>query len=222
MQRPSLRTIATVALIAAAFSLAACTRSASTPPTAAGTQATSSPLTGQQATMEAVRSALLTQTAQAGVPEASATAIPSGGGVMTATPSSGTPAAGAGGLTTATNTPLPIPTLTVPESYTLHEGEFPYCLARRFNRNPDDLLAINGLTNSSLTVPGQTLRIPTSGTFPGPRALLSHPTSYSVAGGDTIYSIACRFGDVDPLAIAAVNGLSSPYTLTPGSVIQIP
>lgn len=222
MRQPSLRTLATVALIAAAITLGACTRSASTAPTAAGTQATSSPLTGQQATMEAVRSALLTQTAQASSGGTGAAQTPAGGGVVTATPGVGTPVTGGGSLATASNTPVPIPTLTVPDSYTLHEGEFPYCLARRFNRNPDDLLAINGLTNSSFTVPGQNLRIPTSGTFPGPRALLSHPTTYSVAGGDTVYSIACRFGDVDPLAIAAVNGLSSPYTLTPGSVIQIP
>ncbi len=40
--------------------------------------------------------------------------------------------------------------------------------------------------------------------------------------GDTIYSVACYYGDVDPMAIAAVNGLSSPYTLNPGSMIQIP
>jgi LysM repeat protein len=102
----------------------------------------------------------------------------------------------------------------------LHEGEFPYCLGRRFNRNPDDILALNGLKNSSVTVPGETLTIPTSGTFPGSRALLSHPTTYSVGGGDTIYSVACYYGDVDPMAIAAVNGLSSPYTLTPGSTIR--
>jgi LysM repeat protein len=40
--------------------------------------------------------------------------------------------------------------------------------------------------------------------------------------GDTIYTIACAFGDVDPNAIIVVNGLESPYTLTPGQVLQIP
>jgi hypothetical protein len=34
--------------------------------------------------------------------------------------------------------------------------------------------------------------------------------------------VACRYGDVDPMGIAAANGLSSPYTLTPGTTIQIP
>jgi hypothetical protein len=40
--------------------------------------------------------------------------------------------------------------------------------------------------------------------------------------GDNIYIIACYYGDVDPLAIAAANGLSAPYTLTPGAVLSIP
>jgi hypothetical protein len=83
-------------------------------------------------------------------------------------------------------------------------------------------LAINGLTNSSILSPGESLSIPTSGSFPGPRALLSHPATYTVFGGETIYSLGCHYGDVDPMAIAAANGLSSPYTLTPGSTIQIP
>jgi LysM repeat protein len=171
--------------------------------------------------MEAVRSALLTQTAQAGQGGGAATSTPTPGaaGLVTATPIVGTPAAG---LPTVTRTLPPIPTLVVPSSYTLHEGEFPYCLGRRFNRNPDDILAVNGLKSDSVTVPGQTLSIPSSGTFPGPRALLTHPASYTVLGGETIYSLACYYGDVDPMAIAAANGLSSPYTLMPGTNLQIP
>jgi hypothetical protein len=43
-----------------------------------------------------------------------------------------------------------------------------------------------------------------------------------VAGGDTIYSVACKFGDVDPLVIAEVNGLDSPYNLKAGEEISIP
>jgi LysM repeat protein len=211
-----LRTLGFAALAILAVGLAACTRSASTPAPSGGAGAgTSSPLTGQQATMEAVRSALLTQTAQA-VP-GGATATPTRP-ATTATVAVGTPAA----TGAATNAPLPSPTPGKPDSYTLHEGEFPYCLARRFNVNPDDLLAVNGLSNNSLVVPGQTLRIPDGSTFPGPRALLSHPTNYTVKGGDTVYYIACAFGDVDPIALAAANGLSAPYNLTPGSVIKIP
>ena len=219
-----MRRLATAALIASALMIGACPRSApSAPPgTAAGGPAR--PLTGGAATMEAVRSALLTQTAvavQGGGP-APSTPTPGGPAISTATPSVGTPVGTSAAQPTATRTLPPIPTVVVPASYTLHEGEFPFCLARRFNRNPDDILAINGLTNSSIVSPGQTLSIPTSGTFPGQRGLLASPATYTVAGGETIYSVACRYGDVDPMGIAAANGLSSPYTLTPGTTIRIP
>ena len=123
-----------------------------------------------------------------------------------------------------TATPLPvIPTLAIPASYTMQKDEFVYCIARRFNVNPQELLALNGLGQYSIINPGQVLRIPQTGNpFPFARALRTHPTTYTVMGGDTIYKIACLFGDVDPLAIAAVNGLTAPYGLSIGQVLNIP
>ena len=121
-------------------------------------------------------------------------------------------------------TPLPPPPpLVVPATYTLKRGEFPFCIARRFNVDPSELLRINGLSSYSVYYAGMELRIPQSGqTFPGNRALQPHPTSYNVVGGDTINTVACAFGDVDPDAIAYVNGLTPPYRLSPGQVLQIP
>lgn len=125
-------------------------------------------------------------------------------------------------------TPLPqvtpIPLTGRPSTYTLQKGEFPFCIARRFNVDPDELLALNGLTRAqSYFTPGTVLKIPQTGKpFPGERALLRHPATYTVLSGDTIYSIACKFGDVDPLAIAAQNGLQPPYTLTVGTQLTIP
>jgi LysM repeat protein len=124
-----------------------------------------------------------------------------------------------------TNTPVQVPTATpgVPESYQLQKGEFPFCIARRFNVNVAELLSLNGLTSNSLVPVGFTLQIPQTGnTFVGQRALLNHPTDYTVAAGDTIYTIACKFGDVDPMAIAQANGLSAPYNLSAGQSIYIP
>jgi LysM repeat protein len=118
---------------------------------------------------------------------------------------------------------VPKATAGLPSSYTLQKGEYPYCIARRFNLNPGELLSINGLSTSSMTFPGTRLTIPQTGhTFPDGRELHSHPTNFTVRSGDTIYTIACYFGDVDPLVIADVNGLSSPYNLTTGDVLQIP
>lgn len=111
-----------------------------------------------------------------------------------------------------------------PATYTLQKGEFPYCIARRFNVNPADLLSLNGLTTAQSTAlrPGLVLSIPQTGIFGSERALRPHPTEYIVQSGDNIYSIACKFGDVDPVNIAAVNGLGAPYTLTVGTTLQIP
>lgn len=203
------------------LTIGACTRSASTLPAPTGQAgATASGLTAQQATMEAVRSALLTQTAQAGV--SGAPAATEAAPAATAGPTSSVLGA-TGVVPTATTIQVATSTPGAPSTYTLQEGEFPYCIARRFNVDPGTLLAVNGMTPSSAVSPGMTLTIPQSaGEFPPPRALRSHPTTYTVQSGDTIYSIACLFGDVDPNAIAAANGLASPYTLTPGTVLNIP
>jgi len=118
---------------------------------------------------------------------------------------------------------IPPPPLEIPASYTLKKGEFPYCIARRFNIDPGELLSYNGLGSGSVVYAGLTLSIPSSGRpFPGTRALRAHPTTYVVNSGDTIYTIACYFGDADPNAIAVVNSLTPPYDLTPGQVLSIP
>ncbi len=129
---------------------------------------------------------------------------------------------------TATSTPEPtsnivIPTLTRPATYVLQEGEFPYCIARRFNLDPADLISLNGLTADELVSPGTTLQIPQSGTWTGEgRVRNPHPDTYTVSSGETIYSIACYYGDVSPEAIIAANELEAPYTLHAGQVLDIP
>jgi LysM repeat protein len=134
--------------------------------------------------------------------------------------------------TTPTSTPTPteepteaavVPTLTRPAEYTLEEGEFPYCIARRFDLNPEDLLDLNDLEEDELVRPGTTLQIPQTGSWvEGSRARNPHPTTHTVKSGETVYSIACYYGDVSPEAIIAVNNLQEPYTLTAGQTLQIP
>jgi len=121
----------------------------------------------------------------------------------------------------------PAPTITVnrPASYTLQKGEFPYCIARRFNVDPSELLNLNGLSNGSIYYPNLTLTIPQSGkSFPGDRALRTHPATYTVADANlTLNGVACAFGDVDPAAIVQANpGLSLGSNLTVGQQISIP
>ena len=123
---------------------------------------------------------------------------------------------------TIENTPtVMIPTVTKPVEYTVQPGEYPYCLARRFNVNPEDLLELNGIGDD--VSPGTVLKIPQTGEWPlEDRSILDHPASYTVEAGDTVYSIACEYGDVTPEAIIAVNNLEEPYTLTAGKILEIP
>jgi len=119
-----------------------------------------------------------------------------------------------------------VPTSTPgrPASYTLMTGEFPYCIARRFNVNQDELDVLNGLTGAELLQPGVVLRIPQTGNpFVGERARNPHPSTYTVTSSeDTIYRVACYYGNIDPTQIIAANSLISPYTLHINQTLNIP
>lgn len=125
-------------------------------------------------------------------------------------------------------TPPASPTFFVPTTeprpayYTLQSGEFPYCVARRFDVDPKELLALNNLNSGLIYAPGLVLTIPQSGhPFPALRTLNPHPTTYTVPAQMTVYKVACYFGDVDPMAIMHANGLTSPI-LTMGMTLHIP
>ena len=209
--------------------LAACARSASTAPTATptGQKPANTPVQTGMSMMAiwGTETSIGEQTRTAeGLPPL-ATMIPIAG-TSTSTPL--VPPTGAPtdtllpGVTPVILTPVP---LVRPATYTLKSGEFPYCIARRYNLDQDELLALNGLTPSSaggLPV-GYVLKIPQTGNpFVGSRILHPHPVTYTVAVNDTIYRVACYFGDVDPAAIAANNNLTAPYVLITGRVLNIP
>jgi LysM repeat protein len=124
-------------------------------------------------------------------------------------------------------TPMPVvevPPATpgIPSTHTIQDGESVFCISRRYNLNPNEVMALNGLTGS-LVRPGDVLKIPQTGNpFPSERALHPHPTTYTVGSGESIYRVACYFGDVDPMVIATANNIERPFNLTPGQVLQIP
>lgn len=228
--------------------LAACTRSASTAPLPTPTieglpmaepTATGMGLIEQLATQTAMAALLNPETTPTpdGTAAADATETPTDSIVLptlpggTSQPGDATslpsPTPGIAQASTAVaGTPAPTLVIGIPASgtYTLQAGEFPYCIARRFNLDPEALLTLNGISSSqTYFTPGTVLKLPSGGQpFPGSRALRSHPANHVVSSGETIYSIACKYGDVDPANIAATNGLSAPYTLTVGQTLQIP
>ena len=221
--------VISVVVLAAIVVVGACTRSASSPPSVTDTPVGDFPLPGTQQAMDLL-AGFATQTAQAvsGAPAQSTDEVV----VATQQPASETNESKPTPVPASTKESTEAPTQVtgsvkesydVPSTYTLKEGEFPYCLARRFDINPEDLLNANNLNQSSQVFPGAILTIPKNARpFPGKRALRAHPTTYTVTSGQTVYSIACLFGDVDPRAIIDANGLEKPYTLKAGQKLAIP
>ena len=233
-----------ILVILLAFGLVACTRSASKQSTEGEGDGLPVPTMGTQEPMSMLEE-MATQTAvalQAGAPEeeagggeaaseegAAEETAPEEGAVEGGTAEESAPAEAETGTADEEagggQEPVTAPKeYGVPDNYTLKSGEFPFCIARRFDISPSALLSANGLSINSNVYPGTQLTIPkNAGSFDaGSRALRSHPTNYTVVSGDTVFSIACLFGDVDPRAIEEVNGLSGSYTLTAGQVIKIP
>lgn len=124
---------------------------------------------------------------------------------------------------------LGVPSGSNPPTYTLQAQEFPYCIARRFNVNPTDLLEASGLDSPDIYYAGLVLTIPQNSVWPtqdlGERALRTHPSTYTVTGDadTTVYGVACKFGDVTPNAIVSANStINLGSTLTVGQTLSIP
>ncbi len=206
MNTVRMRNISMLALLA--LVAAACTRSASTPPPGDGEGDT--PADSQQATMEAVRSALLTQTAEAG-----------GGGEPA--PTEAPPEATAMSEGEVKSEPTDDGMVYV--EYTVQEGDFVATIAEDFGVDPQAIVDLNGLGSPSEVTVGMVLRIPPS---TGPVAT-AEPTAVTGGGGtvhvvqpgEWIWQIARTYG-VDPNAIIAANDLVNPGLIFPGLELIIP
>ena len=84
--------------------------------------------------------------------------------------------------------------------HTVVRGDTLYALARRYGTTVDAVMQTNGLTRPNIYV-GQRLMIGSSSVTP------VGSTTYTVVRGDTLYSIARRYGTTVE-TIKAVNGLS--------------
>ena len=97
-------------------------------------------------------------------------------------------------------------------------GENLFRIALRYGITSQALAAANGIANPNRIYVGQRLVIPGSGTTP--------PTppsgqTYTVRRGDTLSSIARRFG-VSMWALAQANGIRNPSFIYVGQVLRIP
>jgi LysM repeat protein len=166
--------------------------------------------------MEAVRAALLTQTAQASAGEVLATphsteTVLDEGDDATAPPTSEATEE----PTVVVSTPRATPTSGYTQ-YVVRAGDWVYSIARDFDVHPEDLIAANGLTPPYALEPGEVLRIPPPAPPPPEGSVI-----YRVQAGDTVFSIARRFG-IDPQEIIDSNDLPAPYRLDVGDRLIIP
>ena len=113
-------------------------------------------------------------------------------------------------------------------TYTMQDGDYLICLARRFNVSLGQLMSQNGIDNPDALGVGDIVVLPRN---PSPwslidgygrRTLIIHPANYVTQTGDTLFSIACSYGDVLPEEIAKVNKLYIGDPLPAGKTITIP
>ena len=111
-----------------------------------------------------------------------------------------------------------------PQPYRVRRGDTLGRIAKRHGTTVDMLAAMNGLDPANIIKPGQMLRVPPAG-----RAGVAvareplqpqRPQRYRVEAGDSLSRIAARF-DTTVATLAMLNGLSRPYLILPGQVLDV-
>ena len=116
------------------------------------------------------------------------------------------------GVTSATST------------YVVQSGDTLGRIAQRFGTTVSELVRLNNLTNPDRIGVGQKLIVPaTSGAAPasGSSTTTGARRTYAVQRGDTLLSIARRFG-VTVKQLQAANNIANPDRIYPGQVLVIP
>jgi len=110
-----------------------------------------------------------------------------------------------------------------PTSYTVAPGDSVSSIAGRYGLSTASVLALNGLSWKSLIFPGQVLKLSAStvSTAPAVTPPAGSGGRYTIVHGDTISTIAARFG-VTTQAVLTANGLGWSSIIYPGQTIAIP
>ena len=103
--------------------------------------------------------------------------------------------------------------------YIVKAGDTLYSIASKFNTTVEAIKKLNNLTSNNLSI-GQVLRIPSSNSGDNTEDNTGNIITYTVKAGDTLYSLANKYGTTVE-AIKSLNNLSS-NTLSIGQVLRIP
>jgi len=96
-------------------------------------------------------------------------------------------------------------------TYTVSQGDTLFNIAHKYNTTLENILKFNYVPNINLIYPGQKIVIPLS----PPEAIL-----YTVKPGDTLYSIANKYGTyIDNLI--KFNYMTPPYLIYPGHQLVV-
>jgi LysM repeat protein len=137
--------------------------------------------------------------------------------VSTATPTA-TPVTAVDTPTATPVPPTPTPAITLDScayTYVVRTGDTMWSIARRFGTTMQAIAQANGIINLGYIQAGQVLCIP--GGVPPP---IPSPVIYVVQSGDTLWSIARRFGTTVE-AIAWRNGIINPWYIHVGQRLII-
>lgn len=204
-----------VIVVLSVLLVAGCTRDAASDPLA---NATTAPKTGAQSTdTTATPSEFPTALPAATVP-INPTAVPT----TAPAPASGAaptlaPVVVAAPTVTPTVTPTPVPGAGT--TYTVKAGDRLFSIGRQFGVNPYSIAQLNGIVPPYIIHPGDTLKIPGSGT-PGTPPPVGGKT-HIVAPGENLFRIALRYGTTVQ-ALAAANKISNVNLIFIGRVLTIP
>lgn len=118
--------------------------------------------------------------------------------------------------------PTPVPATETPSTGTtdkhiVQAGQTLFSIAQLYGLTVQELAAANGIANPNILDVGQELTIPAAGTVQVPDTTSVHVVSY----GETIYSIALRYG-VTVEALALHNNLENVNRIDVGQEIKIP
>jgi LysM repeat protein len=108
-------------------------------------------------------------------------------------------------------------------SYLVKSGDSLGRIASKHQVSLTSLLAANGMTTSSLILPGQTITLPAGAVIQAPAAPAAPATggSYVVLAGDSLGRIASRHA-VTLAALLAVNRMTAASLILPGQTITLP
>ena len=106
-------------------------------------------------------------------------------------------------------------------AYTVQRGDTMFSIARMFNVSLQALIDANPqISDPANIVPGQTVCVPVTG--PPPGQCPPGTFAYTVQPGDSMFSIAQRFGVSLNALIAANPQIPNPNLIFPGQIVCVP